>query len=723
MRIIILLSVIPQFFFGQTITTIAGNGTGGYNSDGIAATSSELYGPQGLALDASGNIYIADLANNRIRKIDVTTGLISTIAGTGTAAYNGDGILATTAEISQPSALTFDQSGDLYFTDRANNRIRKITMSTGIISTIAGTGANGYNGDGIAATAAELSYPNDVSFDVAGNLFIADWTNHRVRRVDKTSGIITTVVGTGTGGYNGDGIAATAAQINAPCGIIFDTTGNMYVTEYGGYRVRKISAATGLISTIAGTGAGGYNGDGIAATAATLYGPAYIRFDNAGNMFIGDAINQRVREISATTGLISTIAGTGTAGYNGDGISASTAELYDPFCIYFDKINCCLYIADYENARIRKITGGLIGGCTPPVAPGNLVSCQVLPTVTIDASNNSSWVSVYDASGNIAAQINGNGNSLGLVNTSLYTKTGACRQDNLYRLYLNRNITITPQNQPSSGTVGLRLYLKKEELDSLETAVNTLGESSGVSSINDLGVFKNEDACSTTGGNIAPVLTATANLYNADYYLETSVTGFSSFYFASRLLSTLLPVTILSFTGTSAGAANNLTWEANGDGQVVFGVERSEDGIHFENIGNVPSTGDHTGSYNFTDNNLSISAKYYYYRLSITENGKIINYSAVVVLSKDQNHLLQIAVQPNLVHGSTIAVRVSAVNAQTITFTITDITGRVLFHRSAGAGAGSNNIFLYTDALTPGTYCVYGNGSTGRTNVARFIVQ
>ena len=229
---IVLLTLIPQLFLGQTITTIAGNGSGGYNGDGIASTSAELYGPQGMALDSVGNIYIADLSNNRIRKIDVTSGFISTIAGTGTGGYNGDGIAATTAQIYSPSALAFDQSGNLYFTDRSNNRIRKIDNTTGLISTIAGTGISGYNGDGIAATAAELSGPNEVSFDSNGNLFIADWFNNRVRRIDKTTGIITTVTGTGTAGYNGDGIAATAAQINAPCGIVFDPAGNMYIAEY-----------------------------------------------------------------------------------------------------------------------------------------------------------------------------------------------------------------------------------------------------------------------------------------------------------------------------------------------------------------------------------------------------------------------------------------------------------------------------------------------------------
>jgi len=366
-----LLKVFLLFFLNllirstnaQNITTIAGTGTAGYNGDGILATNAQFNGVQGLALDPAGNIYAADISNNRIRKITISTGIISTIAGTGTGGYNGDGILATAAQINIPSALAFDNNGDLYFTDRSNSRIRKIAMATGIISTVAGTAATGYNGDGILATAAQLNNPNEVSFDASGDMYIADWLNNRVRKVNMSTGIISTIAGTGAAGYNGDGIAATAAQINGPCGITFDNAGNIYIAEYGGARVCKITIGTGLISTIAGTGSFGYNGDGIAATAAQLNGCAYIKFDAAENMFIGDGINNRVREIIKSTGIISTIAGTGTVGYNGDGIPAATAQLNRPFYILFDQPKCNMYIADYYNNRIRLISGGFVG-CT-----------------------------------------------------------------------------------------------------------------------------------------------------------------------------------------------------------------------------------------------------------------------------------------------------------------------------------------------------------------------
>lgn len=362
--IIASLALLPKFIIGQNIITVAGTGTAGYNGDGIPATTAQFNGVQGLALDGAGNIYAADIAGNRIRKITIATGLITTVAGTGTAGYNGDGILATAAQINIPSALAFDGNGDLYFTDRSNSRIRKITTSTGIITTVAGTGAPGYNGDGIAATTAQLNNPNEVSFDGSGNLYIADWFNNRVRKIDAVTGIISTIAGTGTAGYNGDGIPATAAQINGPCGIIFDKAGNTYIAEYGGARVRKINISTGLITTIAGTGTFGYNGDGILATTAQLSGCAYIKFDIAENMFIGEGSNQRVREIIKSTGLISTIAGTGTSGYNGDGIPATSAQLNYPFYILFDQPECTMYIADYYNNRIRKVTGGF-AGCIP----------------------------------------------------------------------------------------------------------------------------------------------------------------------------------------------------------------------------------------------------------------------------------------------------------------------------------------------------------------------
>ena len=714
----IFLIFLPQLIIAQTITTIAGTGTSGYNGDGILAINAQLNNPQGLAVDAAGNIYIGELGP-RIRKVDISTGIISTVAGTGTCGYNGDGILATNAQICAPSAMAFDGNGDLYFTDRGNNRIRKLTISTGIITTVAGTGTFGYNGDGILATNATLSAPNDVAFDSSGNLFIADWQNSRVRKVDMGTGIISTIAGTGTAGYNGDGIAATIAQITSPCGIIFDNTGNLYFADLTGYRIRKITKSSGLISTIAGTGTGGYNGDGIAATVAQLGAPAYIRFDAAENIYIGEG-DHRVRKITKSTGIISTIAGTGTAGYNGDGIPAISAQLSLPWNPYIDKLNCNMYIAEQTNYRIRKITGGFIG-CPSPVAPGNLVSCQVLPAVAINNANKNSWVPVFDSLGNIAAEIKANGNILGLVNTSLFTKTGTCRVDASHRIYLNRNITITPQNQPSTA-VSVRLYILKAELDSLKTALNDQGQPSGVASINDVDVFKNSDACATAGSINALPLSATNGAYNSDYYLQVSISSFSSFYFANKILPAILPVKITSFSGKRDGAANILKWGANCNGSVSFSIERSGDGIHFETISNIAATAaDCNQPFGFTDHDPLLINNYY--RLRINEAGVAGGYSNIILLPGDNRGPIWISMAPDPVNGSAIHLQVSSAISGKVELMITDIAGRIILRQTLIVQAGSNDVPINAAELASGIYWLYGFGEAGRTNLVKFVKQ
>ncbi|MBK8495240.1 MAG: hypothetical protein IPL50_09530 [Chitinophagaceae bacterium] len=345
--------------------------------------------------------------------------------------------------------------------------------------------------------------------------------------------------------------------------------------------------STGFITTIAGNGVPGFSGDGGAAAAAQLNQPAYISFDAAGNMYIGDAANYRIRKIAAGSGIISTIAGTGNAGYNGDGIAPTAAWLNQAYHPYFNNNDCNMYIADTYNHRIRKITG--FTGCLPAVAPGNKIACQVLPAVTIDNTNNNTWVPVYDSAGRIAAEIHANGNNLGIISTSLFTQTGPCREDAFFRLYLNRNISITPQNQPVSGNVSVRLYILKAELDSLRTAVNSQSQPSGVASVNEVDVFKNEDTCRAIGGSAALPLTAIPGTYNADHYLQVSIPGFSSFHFANKLLPAILPVKLKTFTGKPVGNTHELKWEADCFDDVIFNVERSADGIRFNTIGNIPA--------------------------------------------------------------------------------------------------------------------------------------
>ena len=342
----------------QIITTVAGNGTAAYFGDGGLATAAELNLTSGVALDKNGNLYIADNLNSRIRKVDAISGVITTIAGTGTPGYNGDGIMATAAELNRPWNLSLDTAGNIYIAEWGADRVRKITISTGIITTIAGTGTAGYNGDGIMATTAELYQPATVVVDNAGNIYIADVNNQRVRKIN-TSGIISTIAGTGTAGYNGDGIMATSAKLHNPNTIALDTSGNIYISDYYNNEVRKVTVSTGIISAIAGNGTAAFYGDGGLATAAELNYPSGVALDSKQNIYISDYSNNRIREIKASTGIINTVAGNGTPGYSGDGGIATAAELNNPWDIVVG--NGGFYIADYENNRVRKVTMSTTG--------------------------------------------------------------------------------------------------------------------------------------------------------------------------------------------------------------------------------------------------------------------------------------------------------------------------------------------------------------------------
>jgi len=379
------------------ITTVAGNGTWGYSGDGGAATSAEMSGPTGVALNATGNLYIVDHGSCIIRKVDATTGIITTVAGDTNGYFWGDGIAATSSKLDSPYGVAIDATGNIYIADEGNNRIRKVTAATGIISTVAGNGIGGYSGDGDAATSAEMNRPGGVALDAAGNLYIADIGNNRIRKVDATSGIITTVAGNGTQGYSGDGDAATSAQLAWPYGVAIDAAGNLYIADYFNYRIRKVDAATGVITTVAGNGTKGYSGDGDAATSAQLAWPTGVAVDVAGNLFIADKNNQRIRKVDAATGVITTVAGNGTYGYSGDGGPATSAQLNFPYGMAVDAAGD-LYIADRQNNRIRKvdaatgtittIAGNNFGGYWGDVGAATSISLNYPSSVALDAAGN-----------------------------------------------------------------------------------------------------------------------------------------------------------------------------------------------------------------------------------------------------------------------------------------------------------------------------------------------
>jgi trimeric autotransporter adhesin len=396
------------------ITTVAGDGEEGYSGDGGLAASARIRFPGGLAMDSANNLYIADNGNNRIRRVD-SSGTITTVAGNAANHKLGDDEQAEAAMLKEPTGLAIDHSGNLYIADCDNNRIRKVNP-TGIITTVAGNGTFGYKGDGGPATSALLNIPSRVALDSTGNLYVVDSQNYRIRKINP-NGEITTIAGNGTSGYNGDGGPATLAQFGWPTSVAVDSAGNLYIADAINNLIRKVTSF-GEITTIAGNrgalstraslnsmatrmlissprdvavdssgnvyivggfdhcifkvtpdggitvfagqlGKAGYKGDGSTADLAQLNYPSSITMDSAGNLFISDTGNSRIRKVSAK-GVITTVAGNGNKGYAGDGDKAISALLSDPRAIAADTVGN-LYIADYGNHCIRKVdSSGII---------------------------------------------------------------------------------------------------------------------------------------------------------------------------------------------------------------------------------------------------------------------------------------------------------------------------------------------------------------------------
>jgi uncharacterized protein (TIGR03437 family) len=345
------------------LTAVAGNGVAAFSGDGGSATSASLSYPMAAVFDATGNLYIADRNNSRIRKVS-PNGTITTVAGSGVAGFSGDGGPATLARLRAPSGLAVDSAGNLYVSDGGDNRIRKVG-SGGIIATVAGNGAARFSGDGGPAAAASLNSPQGVALDAAGNLYIADYSNSCVRKVNASNGIITTVAGTGFRGYSGDGGPATAAKLITPAGVAVDSDGSIYIADFDAYAIRRVNPQ-GTITTVAGGNGNGFSGDGGPATKAKLGWPRALAFDAAGNLFIGE--NPRIRKVSPS-GVITTVAGNGRFRFSGDGGPAVSATLASPVRAALDLYGN-LYIGDWRNNRVRKVAADgtittLAGNGTP----------------------------------------------------------------------------------------------------------------------------------------------------------------------------------------------------------------------------------------------------------------------------------------------------------------------------------------------------------------------
>ena len=380
------------------IHTIVGGGGGslngqGFSGDGGAATAAQLAQPVGLLLDSSGNLYIADQVNNRVRQVVLSTGIISTVAGNGTAGYAGDGKAATAANLNAPLGLVKDASGNLYIADTGNDVVRQVTTD-GNIHTAAGLyGAGfGFGGDGGNPTGAIFDLPSALGVDASGSLYIVDTFNNRVRKATfGTNAVTKTVAGNGTGGFTADHTLATLSSLNGPRGVAVDAAGNLYIADASNNRIRKVDTH-GIITTVAGNGTAGFSGDGGPATSAELNSPRGIALDAAGNLYIADYLNSRIRKV--VNGTIMTVAGgvRPLFSYGGDGGLATNAVLNFPSAVAVDGSGN-VYVADTQNNAVRILT---------PVPSPPVISSGGVQTASnfggFPAAAPGSWIEIYGSS-------------------------------------------------------------------------------------------------------------------------------------------------------------------------------------------------------------------------------------------------------------------------------------------------------------------------------------
>ena len=419
---IALLATMVQSVHAQNINTIAGTGAGGYSGDGGPALSAHIENPVDVALASNHRYYICVDNTCNIRLVD-SFGNITTVAGSGTPGFSGDGGPATAARLYNPTGIVTDALGNLYIADANNHVVRKVSTA-GIITTFAGTGGvAGHAGDGGAATSATMRTPIDITFDRYGNMYIAEADNHLIRKID-AAGIISTIAGTGAAGFSGDGGAATAAKFNYPTGVSCDSSGNLYVADQNNNRVRKITTA-GIITTVAGTGTAGFSGDAGAATAAMINRPTGVEVCFNGNLLISGSYRVRMVDVA---GIITTVAGTGSSAFSGDGGPATAAGVM-AYRISADPAGI-VYVSGQSHNRVRTFP---IGCPLPDVSisgPDTVCKCE-----KINLSFSGTGGTWSTSNNNAFLAINGSviGFSIG-YDTISYIATNACGSDTAYKV-------------------------------------------------------------------------------------------------------------------------------------------------------------------------------------------------------------------------------------------------------------------------------------------------
>ena len=348
----LLCGVYPGKDGRKIISTVAGTGQAGYAGDGGPATQAKLDNPFGVVRGPDGALYVCDTFNHALRRI-AADGTITTVAGTGKKGYSGDGGPATKAELNEPYEVRFDRAGNLFFVERLNHVVRRVDAKTRIITTVAGTGAAGFSGDGGAATKAMMNQPHSIQFDRAGSLYICDILNHRIRRVDLQTGTITTFAGTGEKLPTPDGAKFATVPLNGPRAMDFDRQGNLWLALREGNAVYKLDLKTGTLHHAAGTGKKGFTGNGGAAKEATLSGPKGLSIGPDGNVYLADTESHSIRMIDVRRRTLELIAGTGESGDGPEG-DPLRCKMARPHGVFVDK-DGRIFIGDSEAHRVRVI--------------------------------------------------------------------------------------------------------------------------------------------------------------------------------------------------------------------------------------------------------------------------------------------------------------------------------------------------------------------------------
>jgi DNA-binding beta-propeller fold protein YncE len=353
MRAAALLFLSASLLAAQSTVTIAGTGVAGFSGDGGPATEAQINNPYGLVVGPDGALYFCEIGNHRVRRLDLKTHRISTAAGNGQKGYAGDGGPALAATLNEPYEVRFDKAGNMFFAEMQNHVVRRVDAKTHLISTVAGTGAAGFSGDGGPAAQAQLRQPHSIAFDAQGRLLICDIGNHRIRRVDLSTGRIETWAGTGERKSTPDGAPVAGTPLNGPRAITSDPQGNLYLALREGNAIYRIDSASQRIYHVAGTGETGYDGDGGPAKSAKLSGPKGVAWAPGGSLYLADTESHTIRRIDLKSGVITTVVGTGQRGDGPDG-EAGKCRLARPHGIFVDS-GGTVYVADSESHRVRVL--------------------------------------------------------------------------------------------------------------------------------------------------------------------------------------------------------------------------------------------------------------------------------------------------------------------------------------------------------------------------------